>query len=365
MEDDPCVAQLFLELLREELGYHCALLICGTVQGALAELGRWKACDAVLVDQILPDGLGTELIAEITNRWPDKACVLITGQGSEAVAVAALQAGARDYLTKMKMSGPLLGDALRRAFQTARTTQQETRAASELRNMQQDMDHFLKAISHDMGANLMVMESSVETLKQESVLPEKPRAIESITHLEACLRQSNRFLNDLLTLARTGTIEMQPETVDPAETARQVVFEQRRLLSARGIEVEIAADLPLLAVHGARLKQVLTNLIRNAAKHGCAAERPRIEIRNAAPPANSIAGDNHAWLCVADNGQGIPAAAREEIFIPGRRLASAHPKGTGMGLAIVKKIVEHYAGQALVDPTMEQGTAIIFALPLA
>ena len=69
------------------------------------------------------------------------------------------------------------------------------------------------------------------------------------------------------------------------------------------------------------------------------------------------------WLSIHDNGPGIPVASREEIFLPGRRLPGAHESGSGMGLAIVRKIVEHYGGQAFVDPLCPNGAAVVVTLP--
>ena len=65
-------------------------------------------------------------------------------------------------------------------------------------------------------------------------------------------------------------------------------------------------------------------------------------------------------LVVYDNGPGIPAAAREEVFLPGKRLPGAHPDGSGMGLSIVRRIVEYYGGRVFVDPNVRVGTAIVF-----
>ncbi|MGC4004484.1 MAG: HAMP domain-containing sensor histidine kinase [Pirellulales bacterium] len=155
---------------------------------------------------------------------------------------------------------------------------------------------------------------------------------------------------------------MQPQAVAPHEVAEQVVYEQRRVLEQRGIRCDLDPTMPPVMIHPARLKQILTNLIRNAARHGCAIEHPHIVVRTATPPAGETA--DRVWLSVADNGAGIPAAMREEIFLPGKRLANAHAEGSGMGLAIVKKIVDHYEGRILVDP-LAAGTSFVFSLPRA
>ena len=148
---------------------------------------------------------------------------------------------------------------------------------------------------------------------------------------------------------------------------QEALYEQRELLEARGIQVTVDPDLPSVWCNPARAKQVLTNLIRNAAKHGCDADHPRIIVgRRVAvepPTAAEPTQPNLEWLVVYDNGPGIPAAAHEEVFLPGKRLPGAHPDGSGMGLSIVRRIVDYYGGRVVVDPDVHAGTAIIFSLP--
>ncbi|NQT14000.1 MAG: ATP-binding protein, partial [Planctomycetes bacterium] len=114
-----------------------------------------------------------------------------------------------------------------------------------------------------------------------------------------------------------------------------------------------------------RLKQVLTNLLRNAAKHGCDPERPRIVISSVADTiqaADTVTGGLVA-IRVHDNGPGIAPEFHEEIFLPGRRLPETSSDGSGMGLPIVKKIVESYGGTVSVDSGQEAGTAFVVTLP--
>ncbi len=215
-----------------------------TIAQAIIELEEWVTCDTILIDQILPDGLGSDFLQQVSERWPTRAAILVTGQGSEGVAVRAFQSGARDYLNKSELDSDRLATSVRRSLNYHRLQQNVLSTSTELKRLRGEMDHFLRAISHDMGANLMILEGAVEVLKHDTEAEKKPSAHEGFAHLEACLRQSNKFLLDLVTLARTGTIEMQPERVEPTEVGRQVAFEQRRLLAERGIEILIAENLP-------------------------------------------------------------------------------------------------------------------------
>ncbi len=286
----------------------------------------------------------------------------------------------------------------------------------------QATDELVRALSHDMTAYFMLLDHSLQRLKDSAIpheahaagVPPAPHAAdryppepiepikalqpagtpeaatplaetlaqqfaEQFAHVEACLRESRRFLDDLVMLARTGGIEMAPSRTELSRVVQEALYEQRELLEQRGIQVTVDPDLPAVWCNAARAKQVLTNLIRNAAKHGCDAREPRIFVsrkrcQEPNPPqaneasadgANSVPDTFFESLVVYDNGPGIPASAREEVFLPGKRLLGAHPDGSGMGLSIVRRIVEYYGGRVFVDPDVRVGTAIVFSLPAA
>jgi len=224
-----------------------------------------------------------------------------------------------------------------------------------------ELDHFMRALSHDMTANSLLLQSSFDQL-QAAVreLPDK-HVGHSLLHMEACLQQSQQFLADLRELSRTGSVQMEACAVNVNEVIKDVQFEQAELLNSRGIELVVEPGLPPVWCNPNRVKQVLTNLIRNAAKHGCDKTHPRIAISRAVVEQSHT---RQTWFRVFDNGAGIPAAHQQDIFLPGKRLPTAHADGTGMGLAIVKKVIDHYGGTIFVDPTATVGTSFIFSLPL-
>ena len=185
---------------------------------------------------------------------------------------------------------------------------------------------------------------------------------QQFAHVEACLRESKRFLDDLTTVARTGQVHMEPSRVELSAAVAEVLFEQRELLTERNVRLDVSADLPAVWCNPCRVKQVITNLVRNAVRHGCDPQQPIISISRRV--VAEAADDMFEWIAIHDNGVGIPAGMREEIFEPGRRLPDAHPDGSGMGLAIVRKIVNYYGGRVYVEPIGE-GTTFIFSLPRA
>jgi signal transduction histidine kinase len=236
--------------------------------------------------------------------------------------------------------------------------------SQQLRRTHDELNHFVRALSHDMRVNFFLLENSFSQLKQRLATRQPDDVVQSIAHVEACLRQSQRFLEDLVELGRSGSVQLEPRAVELAKVVDEALFEQRELLDERGVEVIVAPGLPTLWCNEGRLKQIVVNLLRNAVKHGCNRQSPRVTIgpESSAGTAGGPAAHRLAFR-VHDNGPGIDPRHHQEIFLPGRRLANADAEGTGMGLAIVKKIVDYYGGSVHVDPACAEGTALVVALP--
>lgn len=237
--------------------------------------------------------------------------------------------------------------------------------AQELRRAHEDLDHFIRALSHDMSANFMLLESSFGRLKDALADAPPERRAELASHVQACIDQSRRFLDDLIHLAKTGSVEMEPERVELAAVVDDVLFEQDELLRERNIRVDVRRPLPAVWYNRQRLRQIVTNLVRNAIRHGCDPECPRITIQAQREPSVTAHDDVYPTvrLGIHDNGRGIDPRFAEEVFLPGKRLAGAADDGSGMGLAIVRKIAEHYGGSARVEYGPEGGTTIAVVLP--
>ncbi|HEV3339422.1 MAG TPA: hybrid sensor histidine kinase/response regulator [Pirellulales bacterium] len=335
------------------------ILEAETAADALAILAR-RTVDVMLVDYLLPDMNGLDLLGRIVDEAQGAAVLLMSGQGSERVAAEAIKHGAHDYFVKQGASGEQLKRLIGQAVDAARRNREERASFQRLDRAHQELDHFVRALSHDMKANFMLLDHSFRELRQSYGRTPLDGLTEGFSHVEACLRQSRRFLDDLVTLARTGQITMEPARVELTRVVREVLYEQRELIDDRHATVDVAPDLPAVWCNEDRIKQVVTNMVRNALKHGCDRLSPAVRISRVEPRDGEV---RFVWLSIHDNGPGIPVASREEIFLPGRRLPGAHETGSGMGLAIVRKIVEYYGGQAFVDPLSSQGTAFVVTLP--
>lgn len=322
-----------------------------------------RVVDLVLVDYRLPDMDGLEVVDHIGRAAPATAAILMTGQGNEKLAAEAIKRGAQDYLVKGRLDAGELEQTVRLALRSAQNKRQSSAMAQQLSRTHRELDHFVRALSHDMSANFMLLDHSFRQFKRSCDSGPLAGLSGNLAHVEACLRESKRYVDDLVLLAKTGSIQMEPDRVELDRVVAEVAFEQRELLAERGVQFLAQPGLPAVWCNEARVKQVLTNLVRNACRHGCDPRRPRIEVSRAdAKPGD--AADGRAWIQVWDNGPGIPAAKRDEIFLPGKRLPGAHEQGSGMGLAIVRKVIEHYGGSVTVADC-PSGTAFEFSLPAA
>lgn len=166
----------------------------------------------------------------------------------------------------------------------------------------------------------------------------------------------SRLLDDLLELSRIGRIVNPPEDVALGELAHEVVELLRGRLDERRTRVEIAADLPRVRGDRQRLREVLQNLVENAVKFMGSQDAPliRIGVRDEA---------NEPVFYVQDNGQGLDPRYRERLFRLFEKL-DPRAEGTGVGLALVQRIVEAHGGRVWAESEgLGRGATFCFTVP--
>ena len=163
------------------------------------------------------------------------------------------------------------------------------------------------------------------------------------------------MIHDLLACSRVGTKGRPPAPVEAADVVKVVCEHLRLAIEEAGARIEVG-DMPRVHGDAAQLVQLLQNLVSNALKFR-AGEPPRIRI-------DCTAGDAGWCFSVRDNGIGIAPEYAERIFVMFQRLHSrtAYP-GTGIGLALCKRIVERHGGRLWVEPAEGGGSVFRFTLP--
>jgi len=223
----------------------------------------------------------------------------------------------------------------------------------------------LRGLSHDMGASHIMLDHSFRRLKSllsaGRVGPVRTEEIQGcLSEMDACMKASKGYLDDLVQLSNSGALEMEPEPVAIGALVERVLAEQAPLLDESAVQVQVRGPLPTVWCNPGRLKQVLTNLVRNAALHGCDPAEPRVHIYACEPPDGD---DTMAAIRVHDNGSGIDPRLRREIFLPGRRLSKTRGDGSGWGLPAARRIVERFGGNLFLDIQCPTGTAFVLAMP--
>jgi two-component system, chemotaxis family, sensor kinase Cph1 len=163
------------------------------------------------------------------------------------------------------------------------------------------------------------------------------------------------LIHDLLKFSRVGNAQIEPRTTDCRAVVEQAVRNLQAAVEESGAVVN-CNDLPMVMADPSQLTQVFQNLIANAIKfHG--SEKPVIQI--------DAEQKDHEWvLAVSDNGMGIPAESWRDIFVIFRRLHTrAEYAGTGIGLAICKKIIERHGGKLWIEAQAKPGCRFRFTLP--
>ncbi|WP_024288730.1 HAMP domain-containing histidine kinase [Cellulomonas sp. KRMCY2] len=228
----------------------------------------------------------------------------------------------------------------------------------DLRRSNRDLEQFAYVASHDLQEPLRKVASFTQLLakRYEGQLDE--RADQYIGFAVDGAKRMQRLINDLLGFSRVGRVGGELSDVDLGAVAARVTDDLREAIDATGAVIT-AVDLPDVRGEEPLLHQLLTNLIANALKFRDPARPPQVRI-DARPVGQQ-------WeIACHDNGIGIDPQYAERVFVIFQRLhAKDVYEGTGIGLALCKKIVEYHGGDIWIDGTAEVGTTIRWTLPAA
>ena len=235
----------------------------------------------------------------------------------------------------------------------------------ELWEKNDELEAFVYAASHDLRTPIISLDWLAQELGDQISHTDVPPEIRrTLDRIRANIEGMDRLVNDLLELSRIGRTEGEPAPVPLGELVQSVVDELAPRLAERHATVSVeAASLPVVMADRRRMHQVFANLIGNGLKYG---RDTGGVIRVRATP---IGNPERPWkwrIEVIDNGPGVPQEYRERIFLLFQRAPDplGRPiEGTGVGLAIVRKIVRAYGGDIQVTDAQGGGALFWFTLP--
>lgn len=231
--------------------------------------------------------------------------------------------------------------------------------AESLQRMEQQRQNMVADIAHELRTPLSVIQSNVEAML-DGVLPARPEELESI-HQETILL--NRLIGDLrtLSLVEAGQLALDKQPIELSEVVARVAEKYRLRAKELGaaLSVEIEPRLPHVLADAARVEQVLANLVENALRYGVTSGG------HVTLGARTVPGGVEAW--VKDTGPGIASEDLPHVFERFWRSEKSRNRqtgGSGIGLALVKQLVESHGGRVSVESAPASGATFRIVLPI-
>ena len=352
-----------------------AALLTETLEAAAIDTA--VAADPGALLRLLSEGAGLVMVAEealtpplmeaLTRwlesqpPWSDMPFIVLTSSGrptrQDHDRAQELQTLGNVTLIERPMRPDTVQSSARAGLR-ARMRQYEIRSRQEaLVQANADLEQFAHSASHDLREPLRSIAIYSELLARnyESALDHRGR--ELLTVIQSGAKRMELLLDDLLSYAHASSISEQP--LEPVPASRPLAAALENLSGAiRESNAQISiSSIPCVRIHESHLSQIFQNLIGNAIKYRKEDSRLRIEI--------SAQLVESRWVfSIADNGIGIHADYKETIFGIFKRLhTNSKYAGTGMGLAICKRIVERYRGRIWVESEPGTGSTFFFSLP--
>ena len=365
IEDNRAQARLIREQLSDVKAGSFEMDLADRLSEGLSQLENGDFA-GVLLDLSLPDSQGPETLNAVRAKAPDVAVVVLTGLNDEALGAEAVKRGAQDYLVKDAADGELIARSLSYAIgrqrlatelESARLTQlgQQNRLNRQLADRNRELEEFAYVASHDLQEPLRKLITFGGLLRRDlgDDLPE--RAGRHLDFITDAAGRMQTLVQDLLALSRAGKSESRRQLVAMDTCIDKALDALQMALEGKGAEIH-RDPLPELWCDPTMVTQLYQNLIGNALKF-VADSRPSIRL--------TAEQDGERWvLGVADNGIGIKPEYGEQIFQAFQRLhGRGEYEGSGIGLAVCRKAVEHHGGKIWVESELGRGAHFKFTLP--
>jgi PAS domain S-box-containing protein len=230
----------------------------------------------------------------------------------------------------------------------------QERLIRELELKNAELERFTYTASHDLKSPLITIRGFLGYLKQDAQTGNLERLNTDIQRISDATEKMHRLLNELLELSRIGRVTNEKQNVPFQEIVADALQRVEGQLEEKQVEVKVGSDLPTVYVDHERMVEVIQNLVDNAAKFFGDQKQPQIEIGHKAENGQVI-------FFVRDNGIGIKKEFHERIFGLFDKLEPAS-EGTGVGLALVKRIIEVHGGRIWVESEPGEGATFYFTL---
>lgn len=325
--------------------------------------------DVVLLDLGLPDSDGLDTFDKIHGLKPHVPIIVLTANTDRETALEAIRRGAQDFIVKDELSGRMLARVIQYAIERKqrdlekdRLNAELTRKTGELEAMMETQQRFLGMASHDLRNPLTLIMCYLDMYATGGLGELTPIQKKTVPIMQKSCTQMLAMLNDLLDInaIESGKLELRATPTDLKAFLADCVGTNAPIADTKSIRIELSVpdSLPPVEIDVARMTQVLNNLVSNAIKFS----HPGSTVTIAAET-----GRDKARISVRDQGVGIPEDEQGKLFTPFAHLsvrATAGEKSTGLGLSIVRKLVQAHHGNVTVRSVPGKGTTFTVEIPL-
>jgi DNA-binding response OmpR family regulator len=351
VDDTPENLRVLVQLLQEQ-GYR----VRPVPNGAHALISARKAPpDLILLDIMMPEMDGFEVCRRLKadDRTREIPIIFISALDEGLDKATAFSVGGVDYITKPFQAEELFARVhTHLALHQMRQTLQQQNDILQQQNA--ELDAFAHTVAHDLQGPLSVIMGYAHILYRDAAR-QGPDDLALIG--ESTLRSAHKATNiiqNLLLLASVRKEEVALEPLNMADITAQVIDREQLVIADTQAELILPQSWPLAWGYGPWIEEVWVNYVSNGLKYG--GQPPRLEF-GATPQAD---GTIRFWL--QDNGPGLTAAEQAALFTEFTRLGKAKIKGHGLGLSIVRRIMDKLDGQAGAESDPGQGSRFFFTL---
>ncbi len=355
VEDSDSERELLCEILREE---GLEAIGCGSAKAGL-ELVDTQDFGLAVVDLRLPDLSGTQLLDRIHQLDEDLRVIIYTGAASYDSVKEAINLGAFAYVEKLSDPSELLRHVHRACHEQVNRYAADLESAvaertEELARSNRELGDFASIVAHDLRTPLLTISGYSQILREKNQASLDTESTEYLGHIVEAVNRMNRLIEDLLDYSHVGRAEDPFQDVELDGVLTQAEANLKAAVQQSGAKI-VRGPLPTVPGNATQLLQLFQNLLGNAIKfHGDEAPRIRIEATQ----------KDESWqFAVEDNGIGIEPNNRDRVFQVFQQVHGKDYAGTGIGLAICKKIVERHRGTIWLESTPGKGSTFFFTLP--
>ncbi|MEL7037255.1 MAG: response regulator [Cyanobacteria bacterium J06592_8] len=372
VDDQPTNLAVISETLTA-VGYDVAIATSG--ERALKQLER-RLPDLILLDIQMPMMDGFEVCQKLkaNPQTGDVPVIFMTALSDVDHKVEGFQLGAVDYITKPFHEQEVLArikshvqlkkmEAHLRAEieQRQRTVQELQSLTKRLEISNQELQDFAYVSSHDLQEPLRKIQTFGDRLKSTCQDSLNDKGLDYLERMLNAASRAQTLINDLLAFSRITTKAKPFEAVNLSQVLEEVLSDLEIRIEETGAKLEIDS-LPMIDADALQMRQLLQNLISNALKFQPEGNIPSIQIRSRQYLQN---GQEWCEIQIVDNGIGFEEKYTDRIFQIFQRLYGRSTyEGTGIGLAICRKIAERHSGTLTAKSQPNQGATFIFTLPI-